>query len=366
MNEEGKIGFKEAMWLMVIAITAKVYFTSPSSIAKLVGTAGWYMTLFSAAAAAFFFTIVYFLLKRYPGKNIMEVYDSALGEFIGSFFSIILAVILLITAAINMREFAEVLKVYVFPDTPPTFIMGLCTATAVILSFIGLEGIARYAKLIVYFLIASLAILMALAYKFYEIRCIYPLDGYGFANTLYNGFVRSSAYGEVIITAIIAKSLHGTKALKKIGYTSIAVSGIIISATLLASSLVFSYYFNREIVASVYEMALLIDIGIVFHGIEPLFLFFWNISTLISISIVFYSVLQIYTHIFEIDDKRAVALPFGVILLTVSIIPQSIVEVSEVFLLNLRRYSWFLFYLPPVLAFTIAILRKKKGDVRHV
>ncbi len=48
MIQEGKFGIAEAMWLVVFTSAAKVFFYQPATVAALVGTAGWYMTLISA------------------------------------------------------------------------------------------------------------------------------------------------------------------------------------------------------------------------------------------------------------------------------------------------------------------------------
>jgi len=191
VTKEGKFGLQEAIWVLIITSTAKVFFTSPAMVARAVGTAGWYMTLISTATAAVGFTFIYFLLKRFPEKNIMEVYDSVLGKCIGFVFSLILAVVLLILASVNLREYTDVLKVYVFIKTPPTFIIGFFIVTVVILSFLGLESIARCSKLFAYVLLLGFILILLLASQHYQPHRLFPIFGYGLGNTIYNGIMRS-------------------------------------------------------------------------------------------------------------------------------------------------------------------------------
>jgi hypothetical protein len=86
MLREGKFGVQEAVCFTTIAITAKVFFSSPTYVVQIVGTSGWLMTLISAftTGAAFFF--VNRLLRLFPGKNIIEINTHVLGNVIGSFF----------------------------------------------------------------------------------------------------------------------------------------------------------------------------------------------------------------------------------------------------------------------------------------
>ncbi len=73
MLREDKFESREAVAMLVITCMAKVFFTDANIIARRVGTTGWYMVLISAGVAAVGFSFVYTLLKRFPGKNIMEV-----------------------------------------------------------------------------------------------------------------------------------------------------------------------------------------------------------------------------------------------------------------------------------------------------
>lgn len=359
MIQEGKFGTSEATWVLIFAITAKAFYTSPTIVTKLVGPAGWYMTLISAAAAALGFTFVYILLKRYPDKNIMEIYDTVTGKFIGSVLSLILLSILLSTASINMAEFTQIIKIYVYSNTPSAFIISFFVATIVILSFLGLEGIARYSRLISYILVIGFILVIILSSQHYETRRLFPILGNGLGTTIKTGLIRSSAYGEVIIIAIFAKSMHNMKEIKKAGYTSLLISTIIVSIMLLAINLTFAYYMAEEITAAMYEMSILINYGVFFQRIEPVFLFIWSLSSLISITILFYMVLMIYCHIFNIQDKRPVIFPLAIIVFTISLLPQGVIQIITGFVQGLRQYGWIMFFIPSLLVLIISTIRKE-------
>ncbi|MGE5631741.1 MAG: GerAB/ArcD/ProY family transporter [Caulobacteraceae bacterium] len=366
MTKEGKFGFQEALWLLVITTSTKMFFSSPTMAVKLVGTAEWYMTLVSAAVAAVGFMFVYILLKRYPGNNIMEVYDNVFGRFLGFAFSFLLAAVLLIETAIGIREFAEVQKVYVFPKTPITFIIGAFVAVVVVLSFLGLEAIARYAKLIAFSLITAFVIIIVLSFQHYQLHRLFPIYGYGLGKTIYHGAMRSSAFGEVIIIAIIAKSLHGVKEIKKAGFISLLISEILVLVAYLAFLLTFSYFVGRELTAPMYVMSSLINYGVFFQRTESIFLFIWNLTSLISGSVLFYMVLIVYCHMFRIKDKKPLIIPFSIILLSLSMIPRGIMDVISIYRQYLMEYGWALFYLPSFIALIVAVIRKKGGAGKYV
>lgn len=365
MIKEGKFGVQEAVCVLVITMMSKIFFTSPSVVMKTVGTAGWYMTLISACTATIGFTFVYLLLKRFPGKNIMQAYDLALGRFWGFVFSLVLFSIILLTASANIREFAEVLKVYVLPLSPPSFIIGFICAVFVLAAFLGLESIARVSKLFAWVLLLGLLTVLALSTQNYSLYRIFPIFGYGIGTTVYNGILRSSAYGDLIIIAIFADSLQGIKHVKKAGYLSFAITGVLTAAILLTFTMAFPYHTGREITAPMYLLTSLIDYGGFFKRLEPIFLFVWNTISTISSTVLFYMALTVYCHMFRIQDKKPLIMPFAIVLFSLTMIPKGMAFLVTCYIQALRMYGWIMFFLPPLAALLIAKIRKKKGDTKN-
>ncbi len=365
MLKEGKFGYHEAISLIVITISTRVFFTSPAVVAAIVGTSGWYMTLISALVAAFAFMFVYLLLKRFPRKNLMEINDLVLGRWVGSIVSFIFAGFLLFTASTNMREFSEVLKVYVLPKSPPSLIMVFFTLCVIVLSFIGLETIARFAKFIIYILAAGYIIIILLSTQNFSIHRLFPLFGYGLDTAILNGINRNSVYGPVTLVGVIALSLHGPKEIKRIGFSSIIISGIVISSAVLAFDLVFPYETALELVSPMYAMAALIDYGGFLQRMEPIFLFLWNFGTFIEVTLLFYGVLMIYCHVFKISDKRPIILPLATALYSLNLLPSGISEVVSGFVPALRAWGWIFYFLPSIIVLVVAVIRKKKGDTSN-
>lgn len=359
MIKEGKFGLQEAVSLITITISSKVFFTSPSLIADFLGTSGWYMTLISASTAAVGFTFIYFLLKRFPGKNIVEIFNIALGRYAGFVFSGFLALLMMDSAASETREFAEVLKVYTLPLSPVHYILLIFIAGVTVLCYLGLESIARLARLFAYILLAGLIMVIVLSWENFSFHRIHPIFGYGIAPTVYHGAMRSSVYREVIILAVIAGSLQGTKYIKKAGYISLMLSGIIISASLLAFTLTFPYYTASEITSPMYQMTTLISYGRFIQRVDPVFLLVWIISAFISVIAIFYTFLSIYCKMFRMQDIRPVLLPSAIILFTVSMIPKDITTVAFGIVQQLRSYGWVIAFVFPLITLITAKIRKK-------
>lgn len=365
MIKEGKFGVQEAVSIVVISIVAKLFFTSPAVLADIIGSTGWLSTLISAAVAAVEFTFIYLLLKRFPGKNIVEIFDIALGRFFGFIFSGLLVLFFLYDAASVVRESAEVLKAYILPLTPPSIVIGFFLIGAVIFSFLGLESIARVSKLSAYFVFSILIIVLILASQNYDFRRLFPIFGFGLDKTLVQGALRSSAYGEVIILAVIAGSLQGVKHIKKAGYLSLGLSAVLGHLIFLAFSMTFPYYAAREILSPMYEMTTLIDYGTFVQRLDPIFLFIWTAAALIIQTIYFYIAASIYCKMFRIQDIRPVILPFAIIIFCSALIPKDSTSVVIGYVQTIRQFTWPIIFIPPIIALIAAILRKKKGGTKN-
>jgi len=357
--KEGKIGQSEAIHLVTIAITTKVFFTSPAALMKIVGTSGWYVTLISAAMAMLGFTFIYLLLKEFPDRDLIEAYEKSVGRLMGFIFSLSLGGFILFTTSIRVREFAEVLKVYTLPLSPPSFITGIFVITIAALCFLGFEPIARFARLVGYVLIFAFLVVILSGIKNYEIHRIAPLFGYGLGKTILHGMVRSSGYGEVIILAVMAKSLQGTQHIKKAGFLSIGLSGILISLSILAYTLTFHYSVAQEFTSPMYELAGLIRYGRFFQRFDPIFIFLWSISTFISALVFFYTSISIYCKIFRIQDIRPIILPFAVLLFALTMIGKDSEDIVIGHVHIIRNYGWLFLFVPPVIALIAAKIRKK-------
>lgn len=359
MIREGKFGVEDAVWLSTITISAKVFYTSPAVLAKMVGTANWYLTLISAAAAMLGFTFIYLLLKRFPGKGIIEAYDKSLGPYIGFIFSMLLAGLMIFAAATMVREFTEVMKVYTMPLSPQGYIIGLFVVVTGVFCFLGLETIVRFSKLFAYVMVFGFLLVIVLSAQNYDVCRLMPILGRGIKPTIINGLARSSVYGEVIILAVAAGSLQGIRHLKKAGFVSLALSAFFISLALLACTLTYPYQVESELASPVYQMVALIDYGRFFQRLDPIFLFLWSVSSFVSVMAAQYTFVSIYCKMFRIQDTRPLVIPSSVILFSAAMLPKEFIDIIFGEVQLMRQWGWTIIFIPPVIALIAAKLRKK-------
>lgn len=364
MIKEGKIGVQETIFLVVIALSNRIFFTAPAVVARAVGTGSWYMALISNAVAIAFFSLIVLLLKRFPGKNLLEIFPMVFGRVIGFCVSAVYAISFIVAGGVLIREFVDMLKIYVFPRTPISVLTGSLIVVIMAAAFLGLETIARTAKLVGYALLIGFILILVLAAQHYNPDNLYPLFGYGLDRTIIEGISRSSAFSEIIVVAIFAGSLHGIHHIKKIGYISLVLAGVIVSVTFLCLELVFPYYSFQELTSPLFEIVKIINYGIFIQRLESIFLLLWVVATVISGSTVFYSSVSCFCKTFRLQDARPVVIPLAILMYAVVMIPTDLIDVVEIYIEALRIYPIFLFYFVPLIALLVSVLRKKKGESR--
>lgn len=362
MIKEGKFGIQEAVCLTTITISTKVFFTSPAFLTNFVGTAGWQMTMISNMTTFLAFTFICLLMKRFPGKDIIEIFGICLGPAVGFLLSFIFAAAFLMGAATLLREFVDVIKVFIYPDTTPSILVGSFVIAVAVICYLGLETLARVSKLSAYVLLIFFLMLLLLAIQNYRLTNLFPILGYGVDKTILHGLRRSSAYDEVLILTVFAASLQGSTHLKKAGYISLLLSGLIIGLGLFCFTLAFPVQTTQELTAPIYILAREIKYGSFFQRLDSLFIFIWIFSTIIAVCALFFCALSCYCKTFRLQDHRPVMVPMLILLYTLTFLSEDFSNVLKGGVQTSREYGWAIFYVLPLITLIVAALRKKKGS----
>ncbi|WP_234125116.1 GerAB/ArcD/ProY family transporter [Clostridium hydrogenum] len=366
MNKEGKFGTFEMVTLATPGLCAKILYTSTSSAVKEVGTFAWFMTIISCITAIIFFDLTCVLLSRFPGEDIFSVYERVWGKFIGKLVAILYSAFLVFYCASNSREFLEMIKSYNLPDTPSSIIIGSLIAVSALICYKGIENISRLSYIIFYLLLIGTSIILALAIPYYNFNYIKPYLGYGLGKTVYIGFLRSSAYQEVMTLAVIVKSSHNLKDLRKAGLISLIITGVFFSITMFLYVSAFGYMLAGENVSGIFQLSTTIYYNRYFQRIEAIFLFIWVLVSIINTSLSLYMAVTIYCKGFNIKEHTRLILPFCFLVYMGSLIPNNFSEVIDINMRIIRQYSFGMPLVFPALTLLISIILKKKAEKNNV
>lgn len=364
MLKEGKIGVFEAICITTIMIASKVMFSSTRAVVESAGTAGWYLTLISSVTALVGFFIIFLLMKRFPGQELVSVFQTVFGGAIGGLLSLTICFLFILNAAAFTREFVEALKIFEYPLSPPSFMISFFILAVVIMLYFGFETVTRTASLFAWPILIAMTAIFIFALPLYDFSNLFPILGNGLEITVISGLMRSSVYGDVLTLAVVINSLQGLNHFKKSGVTAIILSGLIISMSFLFYNLTFPYHIAAENTIPLFTMARSIVMGRFFQRLEAIFVFAWSFSAILAAGISLYTALSIYCKVFKINDHRVMIFPLAIITFTIAIVLPDISSIA-LFVHLLRQYGWVIYFGFPLLALLIAIARGKKGGPAH-
>jgi spore germination protein (amino acid permease) len=108
---------------IVVAIVGVGIFSSPKEIIDKVGSDAWMVTLIGGMVIFLLMYLMHMVMKKNDFEDLTNILQNNFGKFIGGAFAIIFAGYSIFIVSLGMREFVEVIKLYLLRQTPTEFIL---------------------------------------------------------------------------------------------------------------------------------------------------------------------------------------------------------------------------------------------------
>ena len=115
---------------IVVTVVGIGIFSSPKEVIDKVGSDAWIVTLIGGVAVFLLVYLIYTVVKKNDFDELTNILQNSFGKFIGGIFAIIFAGYSIFISALGMREFAEVIKLFLLRRTPTEFILMITILTA--------------------------------------------------------------------------------------------------------------------------------------------------------------------------------------------------------------------------------------------
>lgn len=359
MKNKIVIGKFEAFCIIVNAIGAKIYLSYPRNAAEAAGTAGWIFTLYTSLLAVIGFIIISKLYTRFEGKDLLDI-----GEYVGGktgkiIVGILILAFLLFLIPLILREFGEEMKIISLPISPISYVSIFFLSGALVATFLGIESISRISSLIVVAVAIGFVIIFLGVLPTYDVSNLVPILGNGAKDIIVKGTPRVSTYSELIYLFMLTPFLKTYKNFSKVGYWSLGISASLLIISSLCYQLFIPYPTNLEPFLPVYNMSRSINFGRFFQRVEPIFLTTWAATGLLYVSTGFFFIVYTFKKIFNLEYLRPLILPFAVIVFTISMLPQNLMNTDRVITSFFRDWSWTVTFGMTILLLVIARFVKK-------
>lgn len=361
--KDGHIGWREATALLITFTAIKVLLAFPRMMAKLGLAAGWMIPVIAMALGLLGFGLIAALMKRFPGKSIVEVSELVAGKFFGTIISMCFFGFFFYLTVVVLRQFAETVIVTSLPRTPISVVTAIFLMAVVYAAYLGIETISRGNWLLFPFMLVGFVTILAGVLPYFELDYFFPVLGTGATSVLKAGILKSSLFGEVLILAVIYPAIRNREKFNHIGIMSITVSGVAMTLAVVVLIGVFSPIGARDGAAfPLFQLARLIFFGRFVQRIEALFIFVWIFAGLIEISLSLYASAVILARILKLPVFRPLIFPLALLAYCLSFVPPDYVTATKMETDVLRNYGWSITFVLPGLLLLLARLRGMGED----
>lgn len=219
----------------LISIMLGVEFLAmPNHLARAAGRDGWMSLILAGLLVAVVILSLTLLARRYPGQNPVKYYQEILGRPLGILLLLTLLTIYCLQEAYAVREFADVVKLYLLPKTPTEFIiLSLLFVSAYAVNH-GVNAVLRVMQVFFPLLIIPLLFLFLMALPLADFNELLPPLGNGVVPVLAGIKSSFKAYGSFFAFAFFLPFLQEVQ---KAPMTCLLGLGVVVALYLVMSLL---------------------------------------------------------------------------------------------------------------------------------
>lgn len=370
MSSEEKIGYHEALTLLVITLSAKIYLSFPRNMALLGNAAGWIIVLLSGIYSLVGYFFISSLLRRYPGKNIIQISHQLGGSIIGKVIGVGFFLFFLAITSLYLRQFAESFILAILPRTPISVLTLFFLILLIYATLLGVETISRVAWLLGPYLLTALIVILCFSLPQASVNYLTPILGPGPIPLLKYSVTNISVFAEIILLGIIAPLIRDRNRINRIGVISLLAALIINMGIVSLSTAVFNFSAIQRMIFPVFQLTRLIAYGEFIQRVEAVFVFLWFFWAGIQLSGLFYGTVTSFTQTFLIKNYRPLVFPIAVLIFTISLIPASMTEAVELNDYVYRPSPLGIYYTAaafglPLLLWLVSLFRKQSGGANE-
>ncbi|WP_066636681.1 GerAB/ArcD/ProY family transporter [Desulfolucanica intricata] len=362
MPEKGKIDGRQAVYLNITMILATAILVIPAITAQHAKQDAWLSSLLAVTLVLPIAWLTVKLSSFFPGKTLIEIFEEILGRWPGKFLGLVYLFWLVHICSYMFREYGDFLEGIFFPQTP---LIVFLIITAVIACYTikqGLEVLARVNQLFLPLVISSLILIVLLATPEMNFNRLLPLLEAEPVNLLKGSLVPLAWFGEITTFAMIIPFLNKPGEAHRIAFISILVVGLIFTFVVMSGVAAFGPGV-ADMTYPILNVTRVINIANFLERLEPLTIIVWVTGGFVKITFFYYVIVLGFAQWLKLSDYRPLAMPVGVILVSLSIIiGDNLVEIVHFLSSVWPFYSIFTFGAGILLfLLIIAILLKRGG-----
>lgn len=297
----------------------------PRLIVEPAGTGGPLATVLGATLVFATWPAWVVLSRWFPRLTPTKYASRVLTAPVAWLLMVALAVQLELLAALTIREFGEVLKAAVLPNTPieVTIILLLLT-TAYFVRF-DLQVIARVYEIFFPIMLVPLTILCLLSLTTARGYYLLPVTGMSWQGVFRGAVLASVGYVASVVAPFLLPSLTQPKLAIRAGFWGFGLSLFVYFLAMTATLSVFGPEELKRLVWPTLELVKTTTIpGFILERMESAFIGIWVAAVFTTVAAAYYPLVLLLAQLFRLKDHKVSVIPLLPVLYMTALVPDDI------------------------------------------
>ncbi len=362
-SRNDKISLRQVEVLLILDMFSTASLTMPRYAAQFVQQDGWIIIVIGTAIAVVYGYLITTLGKRFPNKTVIEYSELLLSKPVGKLVGLLFIIKFIISVALELRIFGELVKQTLLPKTPIEIIMISMLVLASYLSRKGYEYRGRLGELLIIIVLVPIIVIFIFAFPSVKISNLAPPVTGKPLDYLEGSYLISMSYSALQVILITIPFLNKPKKAGPSITRSIIFVGVLNTIICLITIGTFGHKETIKQIWPVMTMMQVIEVpAAIIERQDALMMSFWIFTVFALINAFVYFIGVAAHKTFQTKDYYYWILPALPIIYIVALLPDNVVETQE-WALFVAKYIdiVFLLIIPLVLLF-VARLRKM-GEV---
>lgn len=361
MSTKISLNSRQLTFLISNLLITKMTFSFPRILFKTSGNSAWLQAIYMSLLALAIFWISVLCYKYSGNKSILELSESIGKKPLKIAVSLVVAFIIIVHCATEMRTFLESAKIILLPKTKIEYMLVFFGITILIGSLCGFNSLATINALFFPFCMFFLVALVLFLIPVYDVNNIFPIFGTGAGNVFIKSLSDMHCFSDLLALNILLPYIGDIKLAKRSGIKAIIISGLALTVICLAYGLTYPYPYSTEFLLIPYQLSRMVRAGEYFQRFEALFEFVWTLTHLLYSGIYVYILCLVFKKAFNLRNSNALLPGIVALLSLICFMPSSVVELLDTSTFVKQFTAPFALFLPILIPLVYKIKNGKGG-----
>lgn len=358
-SHNGRVSVRQVEILLILQMFNTSILLLPREAARYAGRDGYVLPMAALILGIIYLYAITSLTGRFKGDTIVEFAPKILPKFIAYIVIGLFAVKVLVLTGLEIRMFGEMVSQVMLPKTPLPVIILTMLVTAAYLVKSGIEGTARMAEVLLYFIFLPLTLVFVFIVIKADYKQLMPFFETDAISIGKGAFAVSLSFIPIEFMLVLTGLMKKPEKAKRAMFIALIITAVLETIIIV---LTFAGIGVNEAKRQIWPVLTLMQSvqfpGSIIENQEILMMTSWVFSIYMYISSGIYFTSLIGSRVFKFRRENVFILPIIPIVYFIAIFPRSLVEAYKYYV-SFQYYFGVWFLAPvPIILLILAKMRK--------